>query len=143
LDGELAGNEMLQIRSHLNSCVACCAEADAVRHVKWVVNNLPEHEPSEEFRERLSRNVFASAPAAQSPFQFSMALVSTAAFTAALLSAFAWVHQSHPQAALTPTQQTTAVRESSFELDRDQAYAAGSDPLTGGSVMLTSAHGTR
>jgi hypothetical protein len=46
MDRELAGAEMLQIRSHLSTCPACSAEHDALARVKSLLAGTPPAGPS-------------------------------------------------------------------------------------------------
>lgn len=137
IDGELSGFEMIQVRSHLADCSSCNAEAEAIREVKWIVNNLPQTDPGEDFKARLKSKVFA-APASRRTFASApLAMISTAAFVAALFCGLSYIRST--RLAVPPTTSVSpAVSEShgNFELARDQAYASGTDPL-GGAVLLT------
>jgi anti-sigma factor RsiW len=53
LDGELRGDEMLRVRSHLTGCRACMAEYESAVSLKRLVGSLPLESPTEEFQSRL------------------------------------------------------------------------------------------
>lgn len=137
IDGELSGFEMIQVRSHLSDCASCSAEADAVRQVKWFVNNLPQNDPGEEFKDRLKSKVFAASVSRKSFSSAPLAMISTAAFVAALFCGLSYIRST--RLAQPPTTSVAPIAGDShgnFELARDQAYASGTDPL-GGAVLLT------
>src|SRR4051812_45388320 len=84
LDGELSGYDMLAIRNHLNSCAGCEREFADLRQLKWMVSNLIEEQPGEDFSARLKTNVFAAAKAS-SRKRIPVAMMTSLAFTTAVL----------------------------------------------------------
>lgn len=138
LDGELDASEMRTVRTHLAQCESCHAELEALRAIKGMTSSLPTLELPEDFEERLVAKVFAheSAPVRR---RTSLVLAGGLAFCTAFLGATLWI-QTHRADQIKATDQ---IAQSSFELDRDQAYAAGGDPLAGNTVVMTSTHGMR
>jgi len=65
LDRELAGDQMLELRAHLNSCKECREEEASVRILKSLLGGLPVPDPSPDFEERLTLSL-ANARNAQS-----------------------------------------------------------------------------
>jgi len=137
LDGELSGREMRLVREHLNVCSNCLRELEVVRQLKADVAFLPEPIVDEDFEERLVQAVLGTQKSRQG--RFRVALAGGLAFVGAFALATVWLQTSKVQA----TEASNQVARSSFELDRDQAYLAGSDPLAGNTVVLTSSHGLR
>ena len=60
LDEELTGREMLEIRTHLNECSICAAEARCVEGVKRFLGGAPVPEPSSGFEDRLVAHVLSA-----------------------------------------------------------------------------------
>ena len=137
VDGELSGREMRQIREHLNVCPTCAQELEIVRQLKADVTMLPEPTCDAEFEERLVQAVLGKQKAHQG--RFKIAFAGGIAFVGAFAVATVWLQSTKAQAAEASNQ----VAKSSFEFSRDQAYLAGSDPLAGNTVVLTSSHGLR
>ena len=144
VDGELTGIEMLAVRTHLRHCVACQNEAETVRELKTALASLPCHNPSPDFEERLFRVVrqeMAPTLSMRRPaFVWSSALAGAAAAGFAIVW-FGVLHAPEKQpseVASKPIQETTA-----FELSRDQAFTAASDPLSGQSMVVSTSYGNR
>lgn len=64
LDRELAGDQMLELRAHLNSCTDCREEEASLRSLKSLLGGLPIPDPSPDFEERLTLSL-ASARSVQ------------------------------------------------------------------------------
>jgi anti-sigma factor RsiW len=131
IDGELAGSEMLAIRSHVAHCEDCSREEAEIRAFKRALGSLPSVVPPDGFEEKLLRAVRTSelrTPAfgglRLAPYAVALAL------SAVLLAAVAF----RPRQA-SPANNPPTVAQS-FELSRDQAYVAGTDPLGGGPVAI-------
>ena len=138
IDGELSGYEMIEIRGHLDRCANCQAEAEMVRQVKWVVNNLPTIEPDEQMPERLKAKVFAAEKRRRTLTLAPVAFASTAVFVLSMLGALGFLHNSRSDSQSGPGLQASSTAHESGAIARDQAYFSGTDPLAGGTVMLTS-----
>lgn len=138
LDGELDGAEMRKVRAHVDSCENCRVEFEALKAAKTAIEELPVYELPDGFEEALVAKVFAheSLPARR---RTSLVLAGGMAFCAAFLGVTMWLQSSRSQ----KVEEGAQVAQSTFELDRDQAYAAGSDPLAGSTVVMTSTHGMR
>ena len=131
IDGELAGSEMLAIRSHVGRCRDCEREEGELRAFKRVLGSMPSVMPSEGFEDRLLRAVRTSE--SKAPSWRSLRIAPYVAALTASIAIFAVV-------ALRPKQEQPAgpshAVAQSFELSRDQAYVAGADPLGVGPVAL-------
>jgi anti-sigma factor RsiW len=137
IDGELSGREMRSVREHLNVCATCSAELEVVRMLKSDLTSLPEPDCDEQFEERLVEAVFRTQK--RHSGRFKIAFAGGLAFAGAFGIATLWLQSTRVEA----TEAANQVARSSFELERDQAYLAGGDPLAGNTVVLTSSHGLR
>lgn len=137
LDCELSGAEMRIVREHLNQCAACMQEFDVIRQLKIDIAGLPEADCDDGLEERLVRAVLSRRKSESG--RLKLAFAGGVAFVGAFAIATVWLQSTKVHAAETSNQ----IARSSFELERDQAYLAGSDPLAGNTVVLTSSHGLR
>ncbi len=137
VDGELGGKEMRLVREHLNTCSVCAQELDIVRQLKLDVIAIPDATCDEGLEERLVLAVMGERKSQQN--RGRLAFAGGLAFVGAFAVATVWLQS----AKMKETEATNQVARSSFELARDQAYFAGSDPLAGNTVVLTSSHGRR
>jgi len=131
IDGELAGSEMLAIRAHVARCRDCGLEEAEIRAFKRALGSLPSVVPSEGFEERLLRAVRTSEM--QTPAFRGLRFApyfAVVALSVVLIGVIALRPRpsSHSRPASTVAQ--------SFELSRDQAYVAGTDPLGVGPVAI-------
>ena len=133
LDGELAGYEMLDIRSHLHRCKGCEQEYEELRRLKRLMGNLPENNPGEEFAERLKQKVFQ--PTSFKPAPVPVAMISGLAFAAALLVSIAALHSHRPTTPVANTNPPVSA-PSSFDLARDQAYQNGGDLFSDAPMVI-------
>jgi hypothetical protein len=106
--------------------------------MKSAVAEMPTCELPQEFEDKLVARVFAheSAPVRR---RTSLAWAGGLAFSAAFLGATLWLQTRNAE----KIEARGQIAQSSFELDRDQAYAAGGDPLAGSTVVMTSTNGMR
>lgn len=139
LDGELPGSEMLDIRRHLGRCSACAAEVESLRMLKSLLGGAPEPAPGSEFENRLVAHVFTQRDGRR----FSPRLAIPIAFVATALAAgaIAWVLQ-RPAS---DTDALTADAAAPYDLDlqRDQAFYAGTDPLRTSAPIVPTSYGGR
>lgn len=140
LDGELPGVEMLEIRRHLGRCGACAAEVDSLRALKDLLGGALEPAPGSEFESRLVAHVFTQRESKRIPTRVAV----PAAFLATALAAAAivWVLQG-PQPDADPLSAgAEAGAQLDLDLQRDQAFYAGTDPLrTSAPIVPTSYDG--
>ncbi len=138
IDGELSGNSMQALRSHIASCAECDREYQMLRAVKQAMASIPEIEPPAGFEERLISTVFASksAPARR---QLRLVWAAGVTFAAGFAISLAYLNAGKAQ----QLEATNQSARSNFQLAKDQAYVAGSDPFTGNAIVLTSTHGNR
>lgn len=140
LDGELPGSEMLEIRRHLGRCSACAAEAESLRALKDLLGGAPEPAPGTEFENRLVAHVFTQRDARG----MSGRLAIPAAFVVTALAAGAllWMFQ-RPMAETDDLRAADAGAPYDLDLQRDQAFYAGTDPLRTGAPIVTTSYGGR
>jgi anti-sigma factor RsiW len=98
LDRELAGDQMMAVRAHIEVCTACQAEMEGLRAVKHGLRELPMVEP----RENLAADILRLARAerkqsAPVPFGFMVATSVAAAVLAVLLFNLFFGPRSRPQ----------------------------------------------
>lgn len=136
-DGELSGREMRLVREHLSGCAECSAELEMVLRLKRCIAALPDAECEPDLEDRLIRAIYREQSSQRS--RFKLVFAGGLAFVGAFALATVWLQGSKAQA----VEASNQVARSGFELDRDQAYLAGSDPLAGNTVILTSSHGLR
>lgn len=60
VDGELYGQDMLEIRRHLSECAKCSAEHQSMIKVKTAIGRLPMKDPSPNFELKLHQHLFDS-----------------------------------------------------------------------------------
>lgn len=123
LDGELGGQEMLLVREHLRVCTACQAELAELKSVKEMLSGLQAMAPSAGFEERLKLSVFRET-SMRPVFPMRALAVSFGAITACFAL---WIATRQPDT----SKQVIVNSTLPSEIARDQAFAAGGDPLTG------------
>jgi len=137
IDGELPGNEMLAIRSHVSRCSECEQEEKELRSCKRLMGAMPLMVPSDGFEDRLLRAVRTSEPKALVWRSLRFAPYVTAVAAVALVAVLVGRVKQDSQPNANP-----AVSQS-FELSRDQAYVAGADPLGVGPVAIPTSYAKR
>jgi len=133
LDGELAGFEMLDIRSHLHRCGDCEKEYEELRRLKRLISSMPEGDPGEDFAQKLKDRVFR--PSHLKPGPVPVAMISGLAFVAALLVSLAAFHRQPGPAAVTAGAAQPSA-SASFDLARDQAYQNGGDLFSDAPMVI-------
>ncbi|MBI1755555.1 MAG: zf-HC2 domain-containing protein [Fimbriimonas ginsengisoli] len=144
LDRELAGGESLRIRAHVESCRACRDEFESLRELKNRLSSMEPALPPDDFEERLILAVGANSPRMLRARQPS----STRLFlgVATLAAAMTLVAISFRQPAAPLHRAATSVAKNdglALEIEGDQIYAAESDPLSGGHVLLAADNNSR
>ena len=136
LDGELDGESMLKIREHLRVCSQCDTELKAIRRMKTLVARTLPTIPPADLEDRLlaACQKEAYAPGMRVAFRrpvpaFAGIALAAAVATFALL-AFIPKHSNEK------SQETTPI---AFEIQRDQIYSVGLDPMAG-SPTISTAH---
>ncbi|MFN3682507.1 MAG: anti-sigma factor family protein [Fimbriimonadaceae bacterium] len=137
LDGELPGREALLVREHLGRCARCGEEWRALRGLKLALGQLPDAVPPEGLEERLLAAVRRETEASR-PIRLWLPVAAAAAAACATLVLLN-LRADEPAVAAKPLPPVPA----SFEVDRDQAYVAASDPFGPGPVVLAAGYGRR
>lgn len=142
LDGELCGQESLQVRDHLMKCGECQAEEQQLRTLKQMLRGLPTYTPNAGFEDRLVASVMGKAigrPVLRLHlnFRWQMATGMVAAGILIALAVTKLTERSVPGANALPV----ATRDSSFEISRDQLFMAGNDPLSGNRFVVPTSYG--
>jgi len=131
IDGELAGGDMLDIRSHVARCGDCEREEAELRAFKRLLGSMPSAVPSDGLEERLLRAVRTTE--LRSPVWRGLRLAPyAAALTLSAVLVAVFVFRPKPEPPVSPNRTVAQT----FELSRDQAYVAGSDPLGVGPVAV-------
>jgi predicted anti-sigma-YlaC factor YlaD len=133
LDGELGGQECLQVREHLCGCRDCRAEEQQLRSLKQMLRGLPTYAPSPEFENKLVSNVMQKAER-RSVFAWNLdwRLAGGLAVCAAL-AAFGLFELTERKVPISGIEAPSLAQRDQFERDysRDQLFMAGTDPLSG------------
>ncbi|HMS56574.1 MAG TPA: anti-sigma factor [Fimbriimonadaceae bacterium] len=135
VDGELAGNQMLAVRRHLNDCPACSAERDEIVAVKSTVANLFVPECPQGLESRLMAAI-ANESTSYMPRRSYRPVWAVCAAAAACLAFLAVANRPEQK-----TLQATGVVP--YEIARDQAYSGGGDSLSGHYPIMPVSHGSR
>lgn len=128
LDGELAGRDMMAIRTHVHQCPECAQILEIERMTKEALAGIPSVEPPADFEERLIATVMAAPVRKSRNLQIGFAFAMTTALTCALT--LGYLRASKPEASA-PTVAST------YESKLNEAYMAGWDPYGGGSPVVT------
>ena len=142
LDGELGGQESLELRDHLGQCSHCQAEEQQLRKLKQLLRGLPQYQPSTDFEDRLVANVFAKAerrPLFAFSFDWRVAGGLAAAAAICAFALFQLTERRVPSAG----SQIPMVQRDRFdeEFTRDQLFMAGNDPLSGNRFAIPASYG--
>jgi predicted anti-sigma-YlaC factor YlaD len=134
LDGELGGQECLQVREHLCGCRDCRAEEQQLRSLKQMLRGLPTYTPSHDFEDRLVANVMDKAEGRRVfAWNLNWRLASGLAACAAL-AAFGLFQITERRVPSSPNEAAPSLAQRDmFERDysRDQLFMSGNDPLSG------------
>lgn len=137
LDRELVGHQMLAIERHLSECRSCRHELESLRFVKARLGSLADPEEPAGLSERLRAKVFGveQLPVRSGWWQGRPAWVAAAGLAGILLAVLVSQpsHRSQQVAEAPP-------RSLGFDLQRDQAYIAGQDPIMGPAPIVLVSH---
>ena len=61
IDGELTGNEQLQVRQHLRICAACAEEHDSLQQTKQILARLSTRDPDPILEDRILERIAQEA----------------------------------------------------------------------------------
>jgi anti-sigma factor RsiW len=132
IDGELTGAEMLAIRSHLTHCPECEREERSQRAFKRLLGAMPCVEPPSGLEERLLSAIRQEQEVARSWWpQLKMASLTAGVAAIAMFAILSLAKRPVAESVRADTTEFTA-----FDATRDQAYVAGSDPLSYGPIAL-------
>lgn len=136
LDGELTGEEMLEMRAHLGRCAGCAGEMAELRLLKSLLGGAEEPEPESEFEGRLVAHVFSQKPArstARAALPYALAATLVASLGFALLA-------NRPAAHAAPFEARNATPYD-LDMQSDQAFYAGTDPLRTSAPIVPASYG--
>lgn len=119
-DRELSGEQMIQVRRHVDTCPDCARELAGIRMVKSVLAESVCAEPPRGLESRLRSAVLESVPRRRERFHAASMIMLSGAAAAAL--AVALVARTKNPA--TPVDSPMAVAPAS-----DYVYVSGADPL--------------
>jgi hypothetical protein len=122
---------MLSIRSHLTRCPECSREERSQRAFKRLLGSVPCVEPPSGLEERLLGAIRADKPVHRWWSQLRIASLTAGVAAAATFATLALIQPKDQETAQVEKSDVT-----SFEINRDQAYVAGGDPLGVGPVAL-------
>lgn len=131
LDGELSGEQMLQMREVLHRDASLARELQELREMKSMMSALRPADPPADLEARLLQRVFAEDKP-RSPFWQSFSLAAASAVAVGLLTLLYLQSIDAESPIETPNTPSTA----QFEIERDQAYLMGSDPLHMGAPVV-------
>ncbi len=143
IDRELNGGEMLALRDHVSQCRVCREELESLRSLKCLMSGFIPVEPPTGMEARLliavRTRAESSAPSVtlrkiQISWPTAVGLVFGSMAVTLFLAAIV------PQATrVQPVAKSTPIP---FEVQRDQSYAASSDPY-GGAPIISATYGIR
>lgn len=139
LDGELSGQECLQVREHLCGCKDCREEEQQLRSLKHMLRGLPCYTPTQGFEDRLVSNVMRKSERRRVlAWNIDWRLAGGFA-AAATIAAFALLQATERRVPAADTQ--PMVRRDDLDMMRDQLFMAGNDPLSGNRFAVPTIHG--
>jgi anti-sigma factor RsiW len=136
VDRELAGREMLEIRSHLSACSRCAAEEEDIRTLKSLLAGVPTVEPLPGFEQRLRVGIAQDLQSRHRGIRwpvFSAVAALSAAATLLVLQLTTPRNSFESRPAGNFAQQPTSI---SRQIQVDQASFMSHDPLSGGQVVF-------
>ena len=133
VDRELPGVQMLEIRSHLFGCPVCMREEVELKVLKALLSNSTLVEPPPEFEERLMARIDLERSRVVKRGNVGWFALSAAVAAAAITFALLPARQIEQRPMVIKAR---THRDIAFEIQRDQAFFAGNDPLGGGQVIL-------
>ncbi len=136
LDGELTGQEMLTIRAHMGRCAGCARDMADLLELKAMIGDASEPQPAAEFEGRLVAHVFSSRPACSTA---RAALPYALAATLLASVGFAFI-ASRPHEEAVPFGERNSTPYD-LDMQRDQAFYAGTDPLRASVPIVPASYG--
>ncbi len=134
IDGELDGDSMLKIRDHLRICADCESELKAIRRMKILVARTLPQAPPNNLEDRLlaacQKEMTSSSP--RTAFRHPVPAFAGIAFAAAVATFALLALMPKPSTEKSP--ETTPI---AFEIQRDQIYSVGLDPMAGSPTIST------
>ncbi len=130
----MGGQEMLRVREHVSRCPQCSEELDQLRSVKNLMASLPTRIPAIDFEAKLSKRVFAPSIRGAIRSATGFWLASTLAAAAAAFLVFHFL--SVPIKSRSPV----INQPIAYDVERDQAFIAGTDPLSGQAGIVNVSH---
>lgn len=143
LDGELSGQESLQMRDHLSHCRECQAEELQLRTLKQMLRGLPLYEPTEGFEDRLVSQVMRTSERKR---RFTLSFGPSLRFAGglaavAIIAGFGLVKLTERRVPTATPQPTARLDGADYEFTRDQMFMAGNDPLSGNRFVVPTSYG--
>lgn len=147
LDREMNGDELLQVRRHLSNCPDCREEEESLRTLRRLLAEAPIPEPPADLADRLTARVLAERVEVRRRSQFKLGFATFAGVAAcSMLGTFLLIGSLRSTSDADPSiaaKQEAAQEDLRFEVQRDQAYAAGFDAIGGAPVFSAVNHGPR
>lgn len=132
LDKELPSHEQTAVRAHVFDCAACREELDSLAIIKQMLGRCAAPDPADCFEERLVANVMRQVEPKRTLWSFQFRPVLTfAGIAACSMVATLLVLQFVLKADSAPVTQSTPDRSIAFDIQRDQIYSVGTDPMGG------------
>ncbi|MGV3618471.1 MAG: anti-sigma factor family protein [Fimbriimonas sp.] len=133
LDRELPADDMMEIRAHLHDCADCQMEEQALRSLKSILCGARTPEPPADLAERLTAAVMAEREPVVTRRGFRLSSLSFAGVAACSMAITYVVLSTVRPVEANPSVATSKSEPSglAFEIQRDQAFAAGTDATFG------------
>jgi hypothetical protein len=131
-DGELTGTEMMEVRQHLSRCRACAQEYRLVCELKSMISAMSIPPPREHLEDRLL-SAIAQADAQKSRFPWRPIVMFAGLGTASAAATLAIIALS-PKPPQGQDPESTPI---ALEIQRDQIYSVGIDPMAGSPTVST------
>ena len=131
-DGELTGTEMMEVRQHLSRCRACSQEYQLVCELKSMISAMSIPPPREHLEDRLL-SAIAQADAQKSRIPWRPIAMFAGLATASAAATFAIIALSPKP----PRGQDPEATPFALEIQRDQIYSVGIDPMAGSPTVST------
>jgi len=137
LDRELVGHQMLAIERHLRECRSCAQELESLRFVKARLGSLADPEVPAGLQERVRAKVFGAPPVPVRTGWWSWrpTLVAAAGLAGIVLAVLISRPTHRPQSVA-----EAGPKSLGFDVQRDQAYVAGQDPMMSPAPIVLVSH---
>lgn len=143
VDSELSGREMLALKDHVSHCSSCRQELESIRSIKCLMGSFLQVEPPAGLEERIARAVRmrCEVPVPRVSMQrIQVAWPLAAGLIFGSMAVTIMIMEVAPaRPAIKQSRKSVPIE---FEVQRDQAYSAGTDPYMGAPVISAS-YGTR